>query len=79
MEGDSEVGVWGQCKAGLIAQISQTALGMHRFEGLETDKEPLGWSSQESCPGLGDRAAPHPLCPGTTGGKAGHTKNFNMI
>lgn len=73
------MGTWGQWKAGLVAQISQIALGIHRFEGLETDKEPLSWSSQESCPGLRDRAAPHLLCPGTTGGKAAHTENFNII
>lgn len=32
-------------------------------------REPLSWSSQESHPGLGDRAAPHPLSPSTTEGK----------
>lgn len=39
MEGHNEVGSWGHWKAGLIAQISKIALEIHRFEGLETDKE----------------------------------------
>lgn len=39
MEGHNEVGTWGQWKAGLITQISKIALGIHRFEGVETDKE----------------------------------------
>lgn len=38
MEGHNEAGMLGLWKAGLIAQTSEIAPGIHRFESLETDK-----------------------------------------